>query len=93
MYYCWIEPLYKQAYNDLLELGRDKIANEYLLEHNTARQKASEILNEKYSLLSKEYKNQHLELKDRHHEIKESEEKRRKEILDNFENHYSGIKK
>jgi len=60
-----------------------------LLEQQAKR--ASLILS-KYEVLTREYQNQNKTLKENHERIIQSEQKKRKEIIANFENHLSQIK-
>lgn len=54
--------------------------------------KRASLILSKYEVLTREYQNQNKTLKENHERIIQSEQKKRKEIIANFENHLSQIK-
>ena len=54
-------------------MGMDTVTSEYLSEFHEERLHASNILLEKYTLLSKEYNNQNRDFKTKHEAIKDEE--------------------
>ncbi len=97
------EEIYQLYMNKSQELHRQlkkdfnhtKIECEMLdLQHTIMVQKAAraqEILN-KYELMTREYQSQNKMLKERHEMIVQQEKEKRKQIIENFENHISGIR-
>ena len=66
--------LYTRSFLDLMQIGQECVANEYLNEFHESRLRAAETLNQKYTMLSKEYQAQSNEFKRKHEEIKADEE-------------------
>lgn len=52
----------------------------------------AEVVQGKYEVLSREYQNQNKVLKERHEEIIAAENKKRGEIIQNFENHIASVR-
>ena len=84
---------YKNSFMDIVQTSKEQVTNQYLSEFHTERSGNADVILQKYNMLCKEYQNQSKEFKTKHDEITLSESDKRKEIIKNFEDHYSNIKK
>jgi len=48
---------YKNSFDDLVNISREEVMGEYLIDFYTERMKCSDSLLKKYELLTKEYQN------------------------------------
>lgn len=84
-------PNYRKNFENVMYTSSRSSLDSLMVELYADRAKRSQIVQEKYQMLSQEYQSQAKSFKIKHEEIAESEAKKRQEIIKNFENHYDSI--
>ena len=78
IYFEQLIPLYERSHEEMQQLAANNVANSCIMDQHEERYRASEMLLEKYTMLSKEYQSQAKEFKLKHELIKGEEEEKRK---------------